>query len=111
MSFEIARQFGINLGRARRCAGLSQEALAVFASVHRTEVGLLERGERCPRIDTAVKLAAAPRGLGRRSGRGHRLEPPAPSSRADSGSTHPLIRAPPDGRRHQEAALQGLQRP
>lgn len=59
MSFEIACQFGINLGRARRRTGLSQEALAVLASVHRTEVGLLERGERCPRIDTAVKLAAA----------------------------------------------------
>lgn len=59
MSSEIARQFGINLGRARRRTGLSQEALAVLASLHRTEVGLLERGERCPRIDTAVKLAAA----------------------------------------------------
>lgn len=59
MASEIARQFGINLGRARRRTGLSQEALAVLASLHRTEVGLLERGERCPRIDTAVKLAAA----------------------------------------------------
>lgn len=59
MSAAIARQFGVNLGRARRRTGLSQEALAVLASLHRTEIGLLERGERCPRIDTAVKLAAA----------------------------------------------------
>ncbi len=59
MASEIARQFGINLGRARKRTGLSQEALAVLASLHRTEVGLLERGERCPRIDTTVKLAAA----------------------------------------------------
>lgn len=59
MSADIARQFGVNLGRARKRTGLSQEALAFLASLHRTEIGLLERGERCPRIDTAVKLAAA----------------------------------------------------
>jgi transcriptional regulator with XRE-family HTH domain len=29
------------------------------ASLHRTEIGLLERGARVPRIDTLVKLAAA----------------------------------------------------
>jgi transcriptional regulator with XRE-family HTH domain len=28
-----------------------------MASLHRTEVGTLERGERIPRIDTVVKLA------------------------------------------------------
>lgn len=29
------------------------------ASVHRTEVGLLEKGGRIPRIDTAIQLAGA----------------------------------------------------
>lgn len=55
----IAEQFGANLLRARKRAGLSQEATAVRASLHRTEIGLLERGERLPRIDTMIKLAGA----------------------------------------------------
>ncbi len=59
MPEEIVRRFGENLKRARRRAGLSQEEAAVRASLHRTEIGLLERAERTPRIDTAVKLAGA----------------------------------------------------
>lgn len=55
----IADQFGANLQRARKRRGVSQEDLAVRASLHRTEIGLLERGERLPRIDTAIKLAGA----------------------------------------------------
>ena len=38
---------------------MSQEAVGLRASVHRTEIGLLERGERLPRIDTVIKLAGA----------------------------------------------------
>jgi transcriptional regulator with XRE-family HTH domain len=56
---DIATCFGKNLSRCRRRAGFSQEELAVRASLHRTEIGLLERGERLPRIDTAIKLAGA----------------------------------------------------
>jgi transcriptional regulator with XRE-family HTH domain len=55
----IGKQFGQNLLRARSRLGISQEELAVRASLHRTEIGLLERGERLPRIDTAIKLAGA----------------------------------------------------
>jgi transcriptional regulator with XRE-family HTH domain len=55
----VAAQFGHNLTRRRRQAGLSQEEAGIRASLHRTEIGLLERGERVPRIDTAVKLAGA----------------------------------------------------
>lgn len=55
----IAVCVGKNLAHQRRRANLSQEALAFLAGLHRTEIGLLERGERCPRIDTVVKLAAA----------------------------------------------------
>jgi transcriptional regulator with XRE-family HTH domain len=55
----IARRFGSNLKRHRQRAGLSQEEIGFRASLHRTEIGLLERGERLPRIDTAVKVAAA----------------------------------------------------
>lgn len=58
-ALDVARRFGENLLCARRRAGLSQEAVSVRASLHRTEVGMLERGARCPRIDTLVKLATA----------------------------------------------------
>lgn len=56
---DVATAFGKQLRRCRRRAGLSQEDVAVRASLHRTEIGLLERGERIPRIDTAIKLAGA----------------------------------------------------
>jgi transcriptional regulator with XRE-family HTH domain len=59
MPLDIARQFGTNLVLARKRADLSQEELGWISSLHRTEVGMLERGERTPRIDTLVKVAAA----------------------------------------------------
>ena len=58
-SLEIARRFGENLVRARKRASVSQEELGFRASLHRTEVGQLERGVRLARIDTVVKLAGA----------------------------------------------------
>jgi transcriptional regulator with XRE-family HTH domain len=59
MSADIARRFGTNLVRARKRAGLSQEEVGWLASLHRTEISLLERGTRTPRIDTLVKIAGA----------------------------------------------------
>jgi transcriptional regulator with XRE-family HTH domain len=56
---DIAARFGDNLKRVRRAAGVSQDELAVRASVHRTEISQLERGLRVARIDTLVKLAAS----------------------------------------------------
>lgn len=55
----MAERFGANLLRERKRAGFSQEQLGFKASLHRTEISLLERGSRVPRIDTAVKLAGA----------------------------------------------------
>lgn len=55
----VARQFGRNLAGARKRAGISQEEVGFRAELHRTEIGMLERGTRVPRIDTAAKLAAA----------------------------------------------------
>jgi transcriptional regulator with XRE-family HTH domain len=52
-------QFAENLRAARRRRGLSQEALAAAADLHRTEVSLLERGGREPRLTTIVRLARA----------------------------------------------------
>lgn len=43
---EFARRFGENLRRIREGAGLLQEALRLRCSLHRTEIGLLERGTR-----------------------------------------------------------------
>lgn len=53
----VAEQFGSNLFMVRRRAYLSQEQLSRRAALHRTEIGLLERGLRVPRLDTIVKLA------------------------------------------------------
>jgi transcriptional regulator with XRE-family HTH domain len=62
---EAARkQFAANLRRFRDRAGLSQEALADACDLHRTEISLLERCKRSPRLETIVILA---RGLKLRS--------------------------------------------
>lgn len=55
----LADRFGRNLVRCRKRAGLSQEELGFRASLHRTEIGMLERGIRLARVDTLVKLAGA----------------------------------------------------
>ncbi|HEX5374680.1 MAG TPA: helix-turn-helix transcriptional regulator [Solirubrobacterales bacterium] len=52
-------RFGQNLARCRQGARVSQEELSFRASIHRTEVSLLERGERMPRVDTALRLAGS----------------------------------------------------
>ncbi|MGC1853185.1 MAG: helix-turn-helix transcriptional regulator [Solirubrobacterales bacterium] len=56
---DVAKRFGENLRRCRRRAGLSQEELGMRSSLHRTEIGLLERGARVPRIDTLIKISSA----------------------------------------------------
>jgi transcriptional regulator with XRE-family HTH domain len=58
-SLAVADFFGDNLRRIRRREDLSQERLAKRASLHRTEIGFLERAERICRIDTLVCLAGA----------------------------------------------------
>jgi len=52
-------RFGENLARCRKGTDVSQEELSFRASIHRTEVSLLERGERIPRVDTALRLAGS----------------------------------------------------
>lgn len=58
-SEEVASQFGQNLLRRRREAGLSQERLGALAGLHRTEIGMLEQGSRLARVDTLMRLAGA----------------------------------------------------
>jgi transcriptional regulator with XRE-family HTH domain len=55
----MADRFAANLRGLRRRARLSQEELAFRAALHRTQVSLLETGQRLPRCETLVKLAGA----------------------------------------------------
>ena len=61
MDASLREQFAANLRQARGKAGISQEALAAKCELHRTEISLLERCKRSPRLETLVILA---RGLG-----------------------------------------------
>jgi transcriptional regulator with XRE-family HTH domain len=53
-----AERFGLLLTRQRMLAALSQEDLARLVGIHRTEISLVERGGRRPRLDTLLQLAA-----------------------------------------------------
>ena len=53
------RIFAKNLRRVRSEKGLSQEALADLAGLHRTYIGSVERGERNISIDNIERLAKA----------------------------------------------------
>jgi transcriptional regulator with XRE-family HTH domain len=53
----VRKQFAANLRQHRDAAGLSQEALADMCDLHRTEISLLERCKRSPRLETIVILA------------------------------------------------------
>jgi transcriptional regulator with XRE-family HTH domain len=54
-----AERFGANLSGFRAKSGMSQEELGSLSSIHRTEIGEIERGKRQPRLETIVKLAGA----------------------------------------------------
>ena len=53
------RELGRRIRQRREDLGLSQEALAFAADVHRTYVTQLENGMRNPSIETTAKLALA----------------------------------------------------
>lgn len=54
-----AKLFGRNVFVVRHRLGLTQEILAIYAGLHRSEIGLIERGLREPRLETILKLMRA----------------------------------------------------
>jgi transcriptional regulator with XRE-family HTH domain len=54
-----SRRFAANLRCLRDDADLTQEELAFRASIHRTQVSLMEGGETLPRFETLVRLIGA----------------------------------------------------
>lgn len=59
MTSPTSRRFAANLRCLRDDADLTQEELAFRASIHRTQISLMEGGERLPRFDTLVRLIGA----------------------------------------------------
>jgi len=56
---ELQSRFGNVIRRRRLAAGLGQEKLADNAGMHRTHIGLLERGKLMPSLAVVHKLATA----------------------------------------------------
>ena len=54
---EPIQTFAANVRRERELRGLSQEALGYACGLHRTEISLLERAGRDPRLSTIVRVA------------------------------------------------------
>ncbi len=53
----MRKRFARNLRNSRERAGLSQEGLGYVCELHRTEISLLERCKRSPRLETIVVLS------------------------------------------------------
>lgn len=56
---DILIKFGHKVQEARKARDISQEKLAVMLSMHRTYIGMIERGERNPTIRTLYKISKA----------------------------------------------------
>lgn len=59
MQSDPKKLFGQKVRELRRARGISQEALADEAGVHRTFMGSVERGERNISLENIVKIAKA----------------------------------------------------
>ncbi|MBE6738393.1 MAG: helix-turn-helix transcriptional regulator [Ruminococcaceae bacterium] len=53
---QLTRQLGVNIRRARLLKDMSQEALSLAAGLSPTYLGFLERGEKCPTVDTLYRI-------------------------------------------------------
>lgn len=71
----LRRRFGDNLIVQRGRMDLSQADVSLRSGVHLTEISLLERGLRLPRLDTVVRLAGGGRNRALRAVRRHEVAP------------------------------------
>lgn len=55
----LTQRFADNLIVLRDRADQSQETISLRSGLHRTQISLLERGLRTPRLDTILKVAGA----------------------------------------------------
>lgn len=56
---DVLEKFGQKMQKVRKDKGISQEELAARLAMHRTYIGMVERGERNPTIRTLYKIAKA----------------------------------------------------
>lgn len=56
---EIDKKVGMNIRIARIKRGISQEGLADIAGLARSTMGIVERGEQSPSLQTISKIANA----------------------------------------------------
>lgn len=56
---EIDKKVGMNIRLARIKRGISQEGLADMAGLARSTMGIVERGEQSPSLQTITKVANA----------------------------------------------------
>ncbi|MCH5299690.1 MAG: helix-turn-helix transcriptional regulator [Ruminococcus sp.] len=54
---ELTINIGMNIRKYRLEADLSQESLSFSANLSQAYIGKLERGERCPNIETLYKIS------------------------------------------------------
>ncbi|MBE6175009.1 MAG: helix-turn-helix transcriptional regulator [Rikenellaceae bacterium] len=57
MKREINIKFGQSVAKIRNSQHLSQEELADKCGLHRTYIGIIERGEKSPTLETMNKIA------------------------------------------------------
>ncbi len=56
---ELSKEIGSRIKNNRRSQNLSQEELAFRAGIHTSYFGCIERGEKCPTIETLAKICSA----------------------------------------------------
>lgn len=56
---EIDKKLGLNIRLERVKRGISQEILADMAGIARSTMGIIERGEQSPSLQTVAKVANA----------------------------------------------------